>query len=280
VISYRNFIKKMNLPTITLKTTERDKKLLAVFGVFALIVSSYYFLYQPMSAKIDTLQIEKAKVDVQVLAATTDLKNEPQILKDYTTILDKVNINTSPFFPKVDPYTDRYILLLEKAVKASGATSNKISFSDPVVGAVPQPVQDKRLQLPSYPLQDLGKKINSANPNANTQNASTSQAAKQATAAVANPATDKALPADALLRLPTTLEIKGSYQQLRVLITNLETLKRAVAIEGVDMNTSDDGSVIAKFTLSFYALEKVDNGADPFNQWTVQGSYGKADMFK
>src|SRR5665648_86513 len=262
-----NFIKKMNLPTITLKVTERDKKLLAVFGVFALIVSSYYFLYQPMSAKIVTLQSEKAKVDVQVVAATTDLKNEAQLLLAYTTILDKVNINTGPFFPKVYPYMDRYILLLEKAVKESGATANKISFSDPVVGAVPQQIQDKPFELPSYPLQDLVKKINSANPNAIRDRA------KPVTAAAKAPnSADKTVPADALLRLPATLEVKGSYKQIRAVIADLENLKRAVAIESIDLGTSEIGEVTANFTLSFYALEKVDNGADSFNIWTMQGS--------
>jgi len=242
-------------------------------------VSSYYFLYQPMSAKIETLQSEKAKVDVQVVAITTDLKNEAQIVQDYTTILDKVNKNTSPFFPKVYPYMDRYILLLDKAVKASGATANKISFFDPVVGAVPQPKQDKRFELPNYPLQDLVKKINSANPNANSQNAPTPEASKLVPAAKASNPADKALPADALLRLPATLEVKGSYKQIQGVITNLEILKRAVAIESVDMGTAGAGGVTAKFTLSFYALEKVDNNADPFNPWTVQGSYGKTDLF-
>lgn len=267
------FIKKMNLPTLTLKVTERDKKLLAVFGVFALIVSSYYFLYQPMSAKIETLQSEKANVDVQVVAATTDLKNEAQLLLAYTTILDKVNINTGPFFPKVYPYMDRYILLLENAVKESGATANKISFSDPVVGAVPQPIQDKPFELPSYPLQDLAKKINSANPNAIPERA------KPATTPKASNTADKAVPADALLRLPATLEVNGSYEQIRAVISNLENLKRAIAIESIDLGTSENGEVTANFTLSFYALEKVDNGADSFNLWTMQGSYGKPDLF-
>ena len=268
---------KIKLPTLTLKVTERDKKLLAISGVIMLIVISYYFLYQPMKAKTEILKNEQTKIEAQVTAVQSSIKNEVKIIQEYTTVLNKVNERSGPFFPKVYPYKDRYILLLEKIVTASGATAGKISFTDPVVGEVPMPKQSKPFELPGYPLQDLAKKINSAN---SPLNAPTAEAAKPVTAAKASNPADKAMPADALLRLPSSLEVKGSYAQIRALITNLENLKRAVAIEGVDMVTSEDGTVTANFTLSFYALEKVDNAADLFNSWTVKGSYGKTDLFK
>jgi len=120
----------------------------------------------------------------------------------------------------------------------------------------------------------LAKKINSANPNAIPEVAKPAAAAAKAP----NPV-DKSVPADALLRLPATLEVKGSYKQIRAVISNLENLKRAVAIESINLGTSENGEVTANFTLSFYALEKVDNDADSFNLSTVQGSYGKPDLF-
>lgn len=272
-----NLRKKVNMPSLNLSVTEREKKLLAVLGVLIFIMLSYYYLYQPLSARIKTLKSEKAKADFQVTAAKTDLAHEGQILQDYKTALDKVNKDTSPFFPKVYPYLDRYILFLEKAAATSGAAITGINFSDPEVGGVQLPKQDNSLMLPGYTLQDLAKKINKANLNVNPQSTSTPEAPRSAGTA-ANSA-NKALPADALLRLPSTLEIKGSYTQIRALITNLENLKRAVAIESLDVTSGDSGGLSARLTLSFYALEKVDNGADPFNLWTVQGSYGKSDLF-
>ena len=273
-----NLNKKINIPSVTLKVTERDKKLLAVFGVFILVVLSYYFFYLPMSAKMESLKTEQVKVDDKVAAVQSDLKIQAQILLDYTTVLNKANESSKPFFPKVYPYKDRYILLLEKVVTASGATVNGITFTDPVVSGVLQSKQDKPFILPSYPLQDLAKKINSANASGNPQNAPTPEVSKPA-GAITNPA-DKALPADAMLRLPATLAVKGSYAQIRTVITNLEALKRTVAIEGISIGMDKDASIKADFILSFYAVEKLDNGVDSFNQWTLQGSYGKADLFK
>jgi len=273
-----NFNKKINLPTVTLKVTERDKKLLAVFGVFILIVLSYYFLYKPMSAKTETLKTEQVKVADQVAAGQSDLKIEAQILLNYTTVLNKANESSKPFFPKVYPYKDRYILLLEKVVTTSGAAANGITFADPVVSGVLQPKKDKPFILPNYPLQDLAKIINTAKASGKGQNAAPPEVSKVTGAIVPNPA-DKALPSDAMLRLPATLAVKGSYAQIRAVITNLEALKRTVAIEGISIGKDKDGGMKADFTLSFYAVEKVDDGVDSFNQWTLQGNYGKADLF-
>ena len=274
-----NLNKKINLPTVTLKVTERDRKLLAVFGVFILMVLSYYFLYKPMSAKTETLKTEQVKIVDQVAAVQSDLKIEAQILLNYTTVLNKANESSKPFFPKVYPYKDRYILLLEKVVTTSGATANGITFADPVVSGVLQPKKDKPFILPNYPLQDLAKKINSANMNGNNTQSTATPGTTNTAATAPNPA-DKAVPSDAVLRLPATLAVKGSYAQIRAVITNLETLKRTVAIEGISIGMDKDASIKADFTLSFYAVEKVDNGVDSFNQWTLQGSYGKADLFK
>jgi len=268
----------INLPTVTLKVTERDKKLLAVFGVFLLIVLSYYLLYLPMSARLKTLKTEQVNVDDTVAAVQSDLKIEDQILLNYTTVLNKANESSKPFFPKVYPYKDRYILLLEKVITDSGATANGITFSDPEVSGVFQLKQAKPFILPLYPLQDLAKKINSANLNGSTQNAPTPGTTN--IAAVAPNAADKTSPGDAVLRLPTTLTVKGSYAQIRAVIMNLEALKRKVAIEEISIQKDKDANMNAAFTLSFYAVEKVDNGVDPFNQWTLQGSYGKVDLFK
>jgi len=273
-----NLNRKINLPTITFKVTERDKKLLAVFGVFALMALSYYFLYLPMSAKLETLKTEQVNVNDKVTTVQSDLKIEAQILLDYTTVLNKANESSKPFFPKVYPYKDRYILLLQKVVTDGAATASMISFSNPEVSGVLQPQQAKPFILPLYPLQELAKKINSVNLNGNIQNTTTPGTTN--TAAVAPNAADKTLPGDAVLRLPATLAIKGSYAQIRAVIMNLEALKRTVAIEEISIQKDKDANINAAFTLSFYAVEKVDNGADPFNQWSLQGSYGKVDLFK
>lgn len=273
-----NLNKKMNRPTLTLKVTERDKKLLAVFGVLLLILLSYYSLYKPLTAKTETLKNEQTKIEAQVTALQSALKNEAQIHQNYTTVLDKVNESSGPFFPKVYPYKDRYILLLEKVVTASGSTASQIGFSDPEVSGVLQPKQDKTFILPDYLIKDLAEKINRANASGNVQNAPTEEA--QPADAKATKSAGKTLPADAVLRLPVNLTVQGSYAQIRAVISNLENLKRTIAIEKISIGIEKDASLKADITLSFYAVEKVDNSVDSFNQWTLQGSYGKADLFK
>jgi hypothetical protein len=271
---------KNNLKSLRLKASERDKKLLAGLGVLLLIVLSYYLLYRPLSTVSQELQTEKTQMDVKVTQAKSDLANEFQISQDYEAALTKTNKSTAGFFPKVYPYKDRYLVMLENVVKNSGASALMVVFTDPEVGSVPLMKKEKPLVLPSYPLLELAQKINAAAQLENTPQQEQSTDTDNTEVANNTKASAKTLPSDAVLRLPATLEVQGSYAQIKAVITNLEKLDRKIAIEGVTIQ-KDNKETYQKATLNlaFYAVEKVDNGADPFYAWTIQGSYGKDDLF-
>lgn len=267
--------KKEGKPFLTTQITERDKKLLAVMGLFLLILLSYMLLYKPMSSKIQTLETEKGKVDEKVAQAKNSLENEAKIQEEFSTLLKETNEKSSRFFPKVYPYKDRYIIMMENVVKASGATAPKISFAEPEAGSVPQP-EDRSLALPEYPLSKLAEQINSLYETAEdlNQKKESKPAASEKKAA----AKSKELPADTLLRIPATMELQGTYAQLRAAVRAMEGLNRTIAIEEVTVNEKEN-VLSAKLNLIFFAVEKVDNGADSFNNWTINGAYGKTDPF-
>jgi type II secretory pathway component PulM len=100
---------------IDTKMSQRDKKLLMIVGVIFILFLSYYFLYRPMSAKIDSLQAEKAVMDETVAKAENDLRNEAVINKTLDKELVRGKESAAAFFPKVYPYKDRYALLLKKS---------------------------------------------------------------------------------------------------------------------------------------------------------------------
>lgn len=269
--------KKSLKSSFSLKATERDKKLLAGLGILLLIVISYYILYRPLSAKTEKLKTEKSQIDVRVKQAKSDLANEAVISQNYEAALTKTNKSTAGFFPKVYPYKDRYLVILENIVKASGAAAIQITFKNPEVGAVPLPEKDKRLTLPGYPLLALAQKINVAAGQPITADTSKSQGTETKKSEEKD---KKTMPADAVLRLPAALEVQGSYAQIKAVITNLENLERKIALEGVTIEKDKDGTnQKATINLAFYAVEKVDQGADSFNVWAIKGSYGKADLF-
>jgi Tfp pilus assembly protein PilO len=268
---------KNNLKSLRLKATERDKKLLVGLAVLVLIVLSYYFLYRPLNTIAQKLKTEKTQMDAKVAQAKSDLANEFQISQDYEVALAKTIKNTAGFFPKVYPYKDRYVVMLEGIIGSSGAVAQAITFDDPEVGAVPQQKKNTNLVLLEYPLLSLAKKINAAG----TDQAGTTAATESSTETKKdNKADSKTLPADAILRVPATLEIQGSYTQIKAVIAGLEKLNRKIAIEEVTIQkASNENYQKATFSLAFYAVEKVDQGLDPFNAWTIQNSYGKADLF-
>lgn len=268
--------------TITYQVTDRDKILLAVFGVILLVILSYFVAYKPIAANTEVLKNEKEKVSAKVAEAVINLANEQSIIQSYNSELAKGNEISKSFFPEVYPYKDRYVQLLAKAVQGTGATTMRLDFSDPEVGGVTIP-EDNRLLLPGYPLQSLAEKINAANNSGNLEDN-----VKPDTEEPGNKTPDsqkktkksdqKKIPADALLRLPVTLEVQGTYPQIRTVIRNLEKLDRTIAMEVVTVR-KQEASLNASITMSFYVLDKVDNGADPFNSWTIKGTYGKGDLF-
>jgi Tfp pilus assembly protein PilO len=275
---------KVNRPNfksaVSLKqVSDREKKLLIGLGVLLLIVLSYYIIYRPLSAQTAKLKTVKTEVDARVTQAKSDLNNEAQIKQEYETALAQTTESTAGFFPKVYPYKDRYLVMLENIIRNNGAVALKITFADPGVKAVPlpNPERDKRLILPAYPLLDLAQKINAAQPEKALESSGVPTIAKKSAEKKTD---DKTIPADAVLKLPAILEVQGSYAQIKAVITNLENLNRKLAIEGVVIEKDKEGpSQKATINLSFYAVEKVDQGADTFNAWTIQGSYGKADLF-
>jgi len=266
--------KKIGKLSLDVKITERDKKLLMVLGVVIIIALSYYVLYLPMSASLESLTADKEVMDQKVAAAKSDLENEQSIVKAYETQLANGMEASEAFFPGVYPYKEQYVLLVEKIVKGSGATLTNLEFSDPEVSGVVMP-EDNRYLLPAYSLQQEADTINQAYSDQLAKEIPTAAGTSQSTATTGE---EKTLPADAVLRLPTTIEFTGSYAQYRTVVTSLEKLNRAIALEAVEAKEDEKG---LKFilTVSFYAVEKVDNGEDTFNAWTIKGSYGKSDPF-
>lgn len=256
---------------IETKITERDKKLLVVLGVVLVLFLSYYFIYRPLSSKIELLQAEKAVMDKTVATAKDDLQSEEIIKKTLAAELEKGKISASVFFPKVYPYKDRFVLLLENIMNASKVSLNSVKFSDPRVSSVKTPIV-KGLNLPNYPLLDAAYKINRIYSKKNDDNKLNSQNKN-----VTQPKAD--VTSDAVMILPCELVFEGDYIQVRQIIGAFESLKRTISLEEVSIS-EQDGILQVNLKLSFYAVEKIDNGEDQFNIWAIKGSYGKANPFK
>lgn len=265
--------KKLGKLSLNVQVTERDKKLLAVLIVVLIIALSYFLLYLPMSLEIETLKTNKIAMDEKVAAAKSDLENEQNIIKAFETELVKGKEASGAFFPQVYPYKDRYILLLEEVLEGSGVVINSINFSNPAVGGVTIPANTGFL-LPGYPLLDQANKINIMYPDMEKNEDNPKKPQETTTAQDKN-----ALPPDAVLKLPVMINFQGSYAQYRSVISSFEELNRTIALEGVNIKEGEAGGIDAILTVSFYAVEKIDNGEDLFNSWSVEGNYGKADPF-
>lgn len=255
--------------------TSRDKKLLIVIGILLLILISYYLVYRPLSARLAVIGAEKQAVDERVAEAKDNLANEAVILQGFETALANANTKAERFFPKVYPYKDRYVIMMENVVRASGATAVSIQFDDPAVSGVQLP-DPNIFTLPGYFLSDMAAKINSV---AQNQTAETAQSQSTSGVVAAGEQTNEnELPKDAVVMLPATMQLQGSYVQIRAAIAAIERQNRAVAITGITLNERE-ATLTADFDLVFYAVEKVDNGADRFKAWTLNGTYGKSDIF-
>lgn len=266
--------KKIGGLSLDTKLTDRDKKLLIVLAVVVVITLSYYVLYNPLSAKLSEVKAERLVMDQRVAQAKDDLANEQMIIQQYNTELQNGIEASSAFFPKVYPYSDRYVLLMNRLLRGNGVTVTGIRFSDPVVGAVSIPSKNS-FSIPNYPLGNNAYEINQAYPemqeaidSANAMGSIAPEAAQS----------DSATTSDAVIRLAVSVDFEGSYGQYRAVISSLEKLNRAIALESVNV-TKKEAVVTVKMELVFYIVDKIDNGTDDFNAWTITGTYGKSDPF-
>lgn len=264
--------KKPGKLSLDLKITDRDKKMLIVLAVIAVLAISYYILYQPMSAKLEAVKAERLIMDQRVAQAKSDLANEESIRLEYETELVKGIEASAAFFPKVYPYKDRYLLLLDKLLRGNGVTINSVEFSDPVVSGIMN-IPDNRFTLPNYPLGNSAAIINQASQNMKDDGNDLTGTIHQVSAQ-----TETTLSAGAVIRLPISVDFEGSYAQYRAVINGIEKLDRAIALESVKINKK--GALVkVQLTMSFYVVDKVDSGDDAFNAWTITGTYGKGDPF-
>ena len=270
---------KLSRASFKLTVTARDKKLLVVLGFILFLAVNYLLIFKFLIVEMAKLEHEADEANIKVSAARADLENEANIIKEYEILLAQTKDKANVFFPKTYPYKDRYILLMDNVVKSSGATALRLNFDYPEVGAVPL-AEPENIRLPDYPLLDLAAKINSLakNPAVGRESDKNPAAEPEAGKTIIP---SKTLPADAVVRMPSTLEFEGSYAQARSVIKSLEDLERTLAIESIAIEKAKESSLVrVQLNLAFYAVEKVDNGTDPFNGWHLEGNYGKEDPFK
>ena len=112
-----------------MKMTSREKAMLIVLLVIAILGGSYYLIITPQLKKIDQLKLDQADYRVQVTAVEADLANAAVLRKGVEDLLSKIDAETKTYFPSI--LTEKLLLTLDDLFTQSGLVVSGTVFGAP-----------------------------------------------------------------------------------------------------------------------------------------------------
>ncbi len=251
-------LSKLKLPILT----KRERIISIIFVVVVIIGTSYKFLFLPQITAIQSLEDRISQSKIKKMQVQLEANPNNKIYENYATLNQKINEETSHFFPSI--IQEQLILLLNEKLGKSLISQADIAFSqiqssEIVIG------KKEVIQPPTYLEQFVDK----------SKKASVQQAE-----------TPAPVPNDQqkLNKITTTLTFSSTYMQLQALIQTIESDKRKIVINNVNTAKQDKSSgdipiLFSTISLDFYALPKPYTQDLDYLQWVIHNEYGKINPF-
>ncbi len=253
-----------------MKLTRREFILLAALLVIGLVFGGYQFVYQPIQARIATLQAEKDSVTNQKDLALAEIST----LKNYTDRRDKavaaIATTSTDFLPGL-PLAS-ILLYINDTVAANGLQPSTylvspasaiqvITTADPN-GSIHYPIADLAQQYRDYKASTGGATPTPAPASGTTQ---------------ADPTRQVGL-------LSVKLSMVGSYAQCKDFIDRVNGLKRTIVVTRISYvpsgtDTTIDRQFNFEIDLDFYGIDKILPQTDDTFTWNRPDSTGKPYPF-
>jgi type IV pilus assembly protein PilO len=285
-----------------MKLTDRERVMLVILGIIAVIGLSYYFLFNPQIEKINTLLSEREKLREDVKRVQIETSPENKINKDLDAMNLKVGEKTRKFYPEI--LQDKIIVILDDILKKCQLLSNDAGFSKLEIYTLEV---NKEEAAATYTVKDIvdeyrGVDSGMAKGNGVTQKTADSSkpagekgpAQSQNTSAGQNPAdgkTNTQEKKDAVERMSATLQFSGTYDQLIQFVKAIESLDRTALVTkltAADTATGGgnnqppgivSGPLKGTLTIDFYGLPKISQQDKEYFDWPYKNQYGKANPF-
>ncbi len=253
-----------------MKITVREKVMLLVLCIIALLALSYYLLFKPQFERLKTISIENIQVAQQVEKANTDIKSLEKLDEQIAMNKKTANDKTTKYYPEI--LQDRFVILLDGLVKKKMLTYNSGNYSQVTIEPIQNPTSETRPNSSEYKAFKLSEEYRNIVSGLKSEDET---AAQPATGGVTEPAEIT----NQVSSLYVMVQLTGTYDQFKGFLADLEALKRSVIIKNIKMTKNDLNQIEGEVEIEFVSLAKLEETNDEFVNWPFNNTYGKNDPF-
>lgn len=256
-----------------MKLSQREKILLSVLGILALLWLYYSFVFTPQYA---ALQETKGRLEeLQQKVEDIELYNDPNgvIQKRYQETEKTIAAATAKYFPEI--LQERQIRIVDQMLIASAIKGNVLAFSE----VAPLPILEKGIEeekskkgnrdVKPFVLQELVKQMD--------QDRQQEEKMPEFTGS------------GVVDTLQAQVEFTGTYPQFTSFIKAVESYPKKILISNVfvangrSANSNETvaaGEITGMITLQFYGIPKMHPDQDQdYTTWDIYDVYGRANPY-
>ena len=250
-----------------MKLNPREKVMLSLLGIVAVLAFSYYIIIRPPLDKIDTLRAEENTVKSQIREIERELTTGANLEEQIEELSTKIEEMTEMFYPVI--LTEKTIVIFDKIVEDTGIKNTTTNYGKSSVSEVK--VISQKADAVNYHLKELEQKYRAIYPL--PVELDTESQPDSIPAGTAIPPEMKKLEAASV-----TLQLQGTYEQMVTFIDSVEKLGKTVMIASLTAGKSEEELNIS-MEIVMYALPKLYPQDDEYFTWPYNGLYGKENPF-
>ena len=260
-----------------MKLTAREKIMLIVLGIMAVLAASYYFILKPQLEKIDMLIIEQELVSQKVEEVKREITSGGELKISFENEDKRIAEQSARFYPEI--FQPKLIVILDGLIEDSGIKVSSLTFTPRDIGDVNDVASNSSLIHPMEPLTESYKLMTAT------------QSAIELLEQIASMTSTGTVQADAgnagnevpaiLDKMTVDIEYSATgYEQVKAFIKGLEELNRTLVVNNLNMEDMDNNTLSGTINVTFYALPKLHAQDSEYLDWPYNNLYGKNNPFE
>ena len=256
------------------KISRREKAMLGILCIVAIITAYYNLVYSTQKQKIDILVKDKNKYDEELILIRKETINLKNIEKD-TKILNANILGLSEdLLPQIAQ--EKLILIMDDLIKKSKLNTGGFTIANSALETA-EKVDAVALQKQKSSIGVIVDEYDAINNGEEKVSAGTTSTDKKEKVATQNKEGEKKV-GSTVEKVSISMDYDGTYDEVKAFIKAVEDFPEKIIINNLTIANSET-TVKGKLTLDFYFVPKI-NSAEEYMTWSYKAKYGKDNPFK
>ncbi len=247
-----------------MKISKREKNLLIFLGVLIIFFGYYKLIFTKQREDISSLKLQRTALTDKLNTMERNIASLDTLKTKTEEASERISLKTNKLYPYLSQ--NKLIVELDKLLKDAGIIGN-MTFAMPTYESL-QAAAASQEESPSSilkPIAEQYKKLNNTENNASEEAQETQGETTSETGAVES--------------LKVNITFNGSYNNYIKFMQLLESNSKRIFISSLALSQNTQEEVSGTLTLDFYAVPKITDEDESYDQWAFNNSYGKENPF-